>query len=228
MLEKVLGTVSDNPDEIAEQTVDAFSNGTDDFTDDEANKSARTRLPRVTPWVGPQVGGLGLSGVGEGGGGDAAEFGMVGLLGDAGRPPAPAPPAANGAQLGQGQGFGAGQVGVKTRFGAVQEGTLLPGLHWIIPAIDGITVFDGRVQAYNFRIPTTRRPELLVPWPKPENYDPERDALEEERKRGGLLAGDQAGGIGHVPGRDSQQHQHNTTPHKQPARQIRDRTAQRQ
>ena len=46
--------------------------------------------------------------------------------------------------------IGAGQVGVKTRFGAVQEGTLLPGLHWIIPAIDGITVFDGRVQAYNF------------------------------------------------------------------------------
>lgn len=45
---------------------------------------------------------------------------------------------------------GAGQVGVKTRFGAVQEGTLLPGLHWIVPAIDGITVFDGRVQAYNF------------------------------------------------------------------------------
>ena len=46
--------------------------------------------------------------------------------------------------------IGAGQVGVKTRFGAVQEGTLLPGLHWIIPAVDGITVFDGRVQAYNF------------------------------------------------------------------------------
>jgi regulator of protease activity HflC (stomatin/prohibitin superfamily) len=45
---------------------------------------------------------------------------------------------------------GAGQVGVKTRFGAVQEGTLLPGLHWIVPAIDGITVFDSRVQAYNF------------------------------------------------------------------------------
>jgi len=45
---------------------------------------------------------------------------------------------------------GAGPVGVKTRFGAVQEGTLLPGLHWIIPAVDNITVFDGRVQAYNF------------------------------------------------------------------------------
>jgi prohibitin 2 len=46
--------------------------------------------------------------------------------------------------------IGPGQVGVKTRFGAVQAGTLLPGLHWIIPAVDGITVFDGRVQAYNF------------------------------------------------------------------------------
>lgn len=46
--------------------------------------------------------------------------------------------------------IGPGQVGVKTRFGAVQSGTLLPGLHWIIPAVDGITVFDGRVQAYNF------------------------------------------------------------------------------
>ena len=46
--------------------------------------------------------------------------------------------------------IGAGQVGVKTRFGAVQEGTLLPGLHWIVPAVDNITVFDGRVQAYNF------------------------------------------------------------------------------
>ena len=45
---------------------------------------------------------------------------------------------------------GPGQVGVKTRFGQVQEGTLTPGLHWIIPAVDGVTVFDGRVQAYNF------------------------------------------------------------------------------
>jgi regulator of protease activity HflC (stomatin/prohibitin superfamily) len=45
---------------------------------------------------------------------------------------------------------GPGQLGVKTRFGQVQSGTLLPGLHWIVPAIDGITIFDGRVQAYNF------------------------------------------------------------------------------
>jgi prohibitin 2 len=45
---------------------------------------------------------------------------------------------------------GPGQLGVKTRFGQVQSGTLLPGLHWIVPAIDGLTIFDGRVQAYNF------------------------------------------------------------------------------
>lgn len=45
---------------------------------------------------------------------------------------------------------GPGQVGVKTRFGQVQEGTLTPGLHWIVPMVDNITVFDGRIQAYNF------------------------------------------------------------------------------
>ncbi len=46
--------------------------------------------------------------------------------------------------------IGPGQVGVKTRFGQVQTGTLNPGLHWIMPAVDGLTIFDGRVQAYNF------------------------------------------------------------------------------
>ncbi len=45
---------------------------------------------------------------------------------------------------------GPGQVGVKTRFGQVQTGTLAPGLHWIVPAVDGLVVYDGRVQAYNF------------------------------------------------------------------------------
>lgn len=45
---------------------------------------------------------------------------------------------------------GPGQIGVKTRFGQVQTGSLTPGLHWIIPAVDGMTIFDGRVQAYNF------------------------------------------------------------------------------
>ncbi len=46
--------------------------------------------------------------------------------------------------------IGPGQVGVKARFGAVQEGTLSPGLHWLVPAVDGLTIFDGTVQAYNF------------------------------------------------------------------------------
>jgi prohibitin 2 len=45
---------------------------------------------------------------------------------------------------------GPGQVGVKTRFGEVQTGTLTPGLHWILPAVDGLVIYDGRVQAYNF------------------------------------------------------------------------------
>lgn len=46
--------------------------------------------------------------------------------------------------------LGPGQIGVKTRFGQVQPGSLTPGLHWIIPAVDGMVIFDGRVQAYNF------------------------------------------------------------------------------
>jgi regulator of protease activity HflC (stomatin/prohibitin superfamily) len=45
---------------------------------------------------------------------------------------------------------GPGQEGVKTRFGQVQEGTLTPGLHWLMPMVEGLTVFDTRVQAYNF------------------------------------------------------------------------------
>lgn len=45
---------------------------------------------------------------------------------------------------------GPGQVGVKTQFGQVQEGTMGPGLHWVIPFVNGVTIFDGRVQAYNF------------------------------------------------------------------------------
>jgi regulator of protease activity HflC (stomatin/prohibitin superfamily) len=45
---------------------------------------------------------------------------------------------------------GPGQVGVKTRFGEVKTGTLTPGLHWIVPAVDGLIIYDGRVQAYNF------------------------------------------------------------------------------
>lgn len=46
--------------------------------------------------------------------------------------------------------IGPGQVGVKTQFGQVQEGTLSPGLQWLIPGVQEITIFDGRVQAYNF------------------------------------------------------------------------------
>jgi regulator of protease activity HflC (stomatin/prohibitin superfamily) len=45
---------------------------------------------------------------------------------------------------------GPGQEGVKTRFGEVQEGTLTPGLHWLMPFVEGLTTYDTRVQAYNF------------------------------------------------------------------------------
>ena len=45
---------------------------------------------------------------------------------------------------------GPGQEGVKTRFGQVQEGTMTPGLHWLMPMVEGLTVYDTRVQAYNF------------------------------------------------------------------------------
>lgn len=45
---------------------------------------------------------------------------------------------------------GPGQEGVKTRFGEVQEGTLTPGLHWLMPMVEGLTTYDTRVQAYNF------------------------------------------------------------------------------
>lgn len=36
---------------------------------------------------------------------------------------------------------------------------------------------DHRTQSYNFRICVTRRPEIRVPFPKPENYDPTRYEL---------------------------------------------------
>jgi len=45
---------------------------------------------------------------------------------------------------------GPGQVGVVTQFGEVQEGTRPPGLHLLIPMVQGMTIFDSRVQAYNF------------------------------------------------------------------------------
>lgn len=36
---------------------------------------------------------------------------------------------------------------------------------------------DKRIQAYNFRVIATDRPENRVPWPKPDNYDPKRYEL---------------------------------------------------
>ncbi|MCB1211317.1 MAG: FAD-dependent oxidoreductase, partial [Verrucomicrobiales bacterium] len=36
---------------------------------------------------------------------------------------------------------------------------------------------DHRTQAYNFRICVTQRPDILVPFPKPANYDPSRYEL---------------------------------------------------
>lgn len=45
---------------------------------------------------------------------------------------------------------GPGQVGVKVRFGQVQEGTIAPGLFWMMPFVEGLVIYDGRVQAYQF------------------------------------------------------------------------------
>ncbi|MEN6536400.1 MAG: FAD-dependent oxidoreductase, partial [Bryobacteraceae bacterium] len=36
---------------------------------------------------------------------------------------------------------------------------------------------DKRIQAYNFRVIATDRPENRIPWPKPDNYDPKRYEL---------------------------------------------------
>jgi hypothetical protein len=46
---------------------------------------------------------------------------------------------------------------------------LLPGVHSGPPGSDGEG--DRRVQAYNFRLCATDRPENRRPWPKPDNYD---------------------------------------------------------
>lgn len=48
------------------------------------------------------------------------------------------------------QEVGPGQVGVKVRFGQVQEGTVAPGLFWMVPFVEGVVIYDGRVQAYHF------------------------------------------------------------------------------
>ncbi|HTU89169.1 MAG TPA: FAD-dependent oxidoreductase [Gemmataceae bacterium] len=46
---------------------------------------------------------------------------------------------------------------------------LLPGVHAGSPGIDGEG--DRRVQAYNFRLCATDRPENSRPWPRPDGYD---------------------------------------------------------
>jgi hypothetical protein len=46
---------------------------------------------------------------------------------------------------------------------------LVPGVHAGSPGIDGAG--DDRVQAYNFRLCATDRPENRRPWPKPAGYD---------------------------------------------------------
>jgi regulator of protease activity HflC (stomatin/prohibitin superfamily) len=42
----------------------------------------------------------------------------------------------------------AGQVGVRTNFGEVQEQTLGPGLHWVTPFMSQVTNMDTRVQRH--------------------------------------------------------------------------------
>lgn len=44
----------------------------------------------------------------------------------------------------------AGQVGIVTKFGQVEDGTLAPGLAWRMPFVESITTMDTRVQNYNF------------------------------------------------------------------------------
>ena len=45
----------------------------------------------------------------------------------------------------------AGSVGVVTNFGQVQEGTLLPGLHVVIPIVQQVVNVDTRVQPHQFQ-----------------------------------------------------------------------------
>ncbi len=67
-----------------------------------------------------------------------------------------------------------------TRFGAELSpfddgGKLLKGI--VPPLSEPYGSGDALVQAYNFRITATRRADLKVPWPKPDDYDPSRYAL---------------------------------------------------
>lgn len=45
---------------------------------------------------------------------------------------------------------GAGQVGIITNFGRIEEGTLGPGLNWRLPVVTSVTIMDTRVQTYQF------------------------------------------------------------------------------
>jgi len=45
----------------------------------------------------------------------------------------------------------AGSVGVVTNFGQVQEGTLLPGLHIVVPVVQQVVNVDTRVQPHQFQ-----------------------------------------------------------------------------
>ena len=52
---------------------------------------------------------------------------------------------------------------------------LLPGISSEPPSFPGSG--DHRIQAYNFRLCLTRRDDIRVPFPEPEDYDPERYTL---------------------------------------------------
>ncbi|MCE5311235.1 MAG: FAD-dependent oxidoreductase [Acidobacteriales bacterium] len=55
------------------------------------------------------------------------------------------------------------------------DGKLLPEISAVPRGKAGSA--DKRIQAYNFRVIATDRPDNRVPWPKPENYDPKRYEL---------------------------------------------------
>ncbi|SFJ18972.1 FAD-dependent oxidoreductase [Planctomicrobium piriforme] len=54
------------------------------------------------------------------------------------------------------------------------DGKLLSG---VMPAMGEPGTADDKTQAYNYRICVTQRPDILIPFPKPANYDPARYEL---------------------------------------------------
>jgi hypothetical protein len=52
---------------------------------------------------------------------------------------------------------------------------LLPGVHSLHPGPKGAG--DSLIQAYNFRVCMTRRPELRVPFPRPADYSEDQYEL---------------------------------------------------